>query len=373
MNICFFSGDITRSGGTERVSSIVANRLSKEKNIDICFLSLWEEKKETFFPLEKSIIRHQLFDKKISGTFHIFTYIRKIHSFVKKNKIDILVDIDGILDMYSIPALYFTKTKLVSWEQFNYYQNPYVNYRKYTRRWAARKADAIVVLTDEDKEYYRTNLKIRNILQRIYNPMIVEQKKNFYNEESRNILSAGRLTEQKGFDILIDVAKNVFERHPDWQWKIAGEGEDRVALEEKIKQYNLEKHVILCGNVDNIEDYYQNSAMFVLTSRYEGFGLVLTEAKSMGLPCVSFKCPAGPAEIIEHNVNGYLIDCFDVEEMSDRICDLICNKEKRIEFANNAMCNTKKFKIDHIVGQWGKLFNRLMEEKEYKHGEKRGC
>ena len=220
INICFFSGDITRSGGTERVSSIIANELVKDKKFNISFLSLWENKEETFFFLDKQINRNILYENEVNCAKHILGLICKIRRFVKNNKIDILIDIDGILDMYSIPALKGTKTKLISWEQFNFYQNPDCNYRKITRRWAAKGADAIVVLTKEDKGYYENNLNIKNIIRHIYNPIVLEKTEQEYDANSKTIISAGRLTYQKGFDILVDVAKLAFERHKEWKWFI---------------------------------------------------------------------------------------------------------------------------------------------------------
>lgn len=359
MKICFFSGDITRSGGTERVSSIIANNLMKNEKLDILFLSLFERRKETAFYLDDMISRFTLYDREISGAKRLLGLIHRIHRFVKQKDIDILIDIDGILDMYSIPALVGTRTKLISWEQFNYYQNPYVNYRKFTRKLAARKADAIIVLTKEDKGYYQSNLKIKNIIRHIYNPIVLREDEHYYNVNSKTIISAGRLTEQKGFDILIDVAKIVLERNPDWKWNIVGEGEDRKPLELKIKEYNLQNNLFLCGNVDNIEDYYRESAIYVLTSRYEGFGLVLTEAKAFHLPCVSFRCKAGPAEIIKDGVNGYLIDCFDTERMADKICDLIDSEDLRISFSSHALDDTEKFSIKKVVKQWESLFQEM--------------
>lgn len=361
INICFYSGDITRSGGTERVSSIIANQLVKNKKWNICFLSLWEKQEETFFPLDASIKRYTLYDGPVSGAKHLLGFIKRTRKFVKKLGIDILIDIDGILDMYSIPALKFSKTKLISWEQFNFYQNPDGNYRKITRKMAARNAAAIVVLTQEDKGYYEDNLKIRNIIRHIYNPIVLEKTEHRYNVESKIIISAGRLTYQKGFDILIDVAKIVFECHKDWKWLIVGEGEDRQLLEEKIRDNNLEDRVILCGNVNNIEDYYSKSSMYVLTSRFEGFGLVLTEAKSYHLPCVSFRCPAGPAEIVADNVNGYLIDCFDIEAMADKICKLIDDKQLRLDFSEKTLEDTEKFAVDVVAKQWEELFEELID------------
>lgn len=357
-NICFFSGDITRSGGTERVGSVVANELVKNEQFNICFLSLWEKQESSFYNIAKNIKRYKLFEKEVSGK-KILSYIKRIRRFVKDKRIDILIDIDGILDLYSIPALWGTKVKLISWEQFNYYQNPDGNYRKITRKWAAKRVDAIVVLTDEDKGYYEQELNIRGKLQRIYNPIEQGEQIKDYKAESKTIISAGRLTYQKGFDMLIDIAQKVFEKYSDWQWIICGDGEDRKALESKIEEFHLEENVILKGNVKNIDEYYKQSAMFVLTSRFEGFGLVLTEAKRMGLPCISFRCPAGPAEIIEDGANGYLVDCFDIETMAERISELIEDNEKRISFSNNALIETDKFDIINVAKQWEKLIEEL--------------
>lgn len=357
-NICFFSGDITRSGGTERVGSVVANELAKNEEFNICFLSLWEKQQKSFYDIAKKIKRYKLFEKEVSGK-KILSYIQSIRRFVKSREIDILIDIDGILDLYSIPALWGTKVKLISWEQFNYYQNPDGNYRKITRKWAARWADAIVVLTDEDKRYYEKELNIRGKLQRIYNPIEQGKQNKNYRTESKIIISAGRLTYQKGFDMLLDIARKVFQKYSDWKWIICGDGEDRKVLEDKITEYHLENYVILKGNVENIDEYYKQSAMFVLTSRFEGFGLVLTEAKRIGLPCISFRCPAGPAEIIVDGINGYLVDCFDIETMAERISELIEDNEKRISFSNNALIETDKFDIISVAKQWEKLIGEL--------------
>jgi len=355
INVCFFSGDITRSGGTERVSSMIANELVKDENFKISFLSLYEKNKETFFYLSPVIERHRLYDYVASGAKYLFGYISRTRKFLKKNKIDIIIDIDGILDMYSIPASVGLKTKVISWEQFNYYQNPFVNYRKLTRRLAARMADAIVVLTNKDVENYKNNLNIKNKIVCIYNGM---QRVNYdvnYDLNSKIIVTAGRIAFEKGFDMLADVANIVLHKHNDWKWYILGEGEQRQMLEEKIKQNNLEGRLILKGNVSNIESYYEKAAIYVLTSRFEGFGLVLTEAKSYKLPCVSFKCPEGPAEIIIDKVNGYLVEDFDIEKMAEKILCLIENDEIRKEFSDRAIEGTDKFDTEKILEEWKKL------------------
>lgn len=357
--ICFFSGDITRSGGTERVSTVIANQLVRNKKFDMCFLSLWESNDKLFYVLNDKIKRYALFEKVTSGK-KIFTYVYRLRKFIKSNNIDVLIDIDGILDLYSIPALRGVKCKLISWEQFSFYVNPYVGYRKITRKWAAKKADAIVVLTEEDRKNYEREVNVKGILRRIYNPIEIGNGEDIcYNMKSKIIISAGTLNYNKGFDMLIDVAKIVLKKHNDWRWVVCGEGEERKRLEEKIEKNNLTENLILKGNVSNIEEYYRKSAIFVLTSRTEGFGLVLTEAKKEGLPCVSFRCPAGPNEIIFDGVNGYLIDCFDVKAMAEKVNQLIENQDIRKRFSDNSMVGTEKFNIDKISEQWMELIEQI--------------
>lgn len=359
--ICFLSGDITRSGGMERVGLIIANKLANmPSKYEVHILSLRNASKNSFFSIDKKIKSKSMFgDEKVSYFRNYFKVVSHIRKYIKDNKIDILIDVDVILSLFSISATRFTRTKLISWEHFNYYANLGVRYRDWARKLASKFSDVIITLTDEDTGYYQQNLNPKALVHTIYNPIIIEASDKEYSVDSKIILSAGRLTHQKGFDYLIDVANIVFAKHPNWKWLILGEGIEREKLENKIAELNLSNHVILEGRVSNIDDYYDKAAMFVLTSRYEGFGLVLTEAKSHKLPCVSFKCKAGPSEIVLNKVNGFLVDCFDIEEMADRVCELIENKELRKEFSDRTLEDTEKFDIENIIDNWTNLLETL--------------
>lgn len=359
-NICFFSGDITNSGGTERVATIIASELAKEKSkYNISFVSLVEKRKESFFYLDSSMKRYKLYDKPVRGITHIVQICYKLAKVIKKNNIDVIIDIDGILDMYSLIVKMFTGVKVISWEHFNYYQHPTVGHRKYTRALAGRFANAIVTLTKEDTEYYKENLKIKCPITYIHNPVMNLEKQHAYDINSKTILSVGRLTYQKGFDMLVDVANIVLNKHSNWRWIILGDGEDRESLEAKIKEFNLEDRVILKGNVSNVDNYYSKTGIFVLTSRYEGLPMTLLETKPFKLPVVSFDIKTGPRECIKDGVNGYLVDEFDIEDMAKKIEMLINNKELRSDFSEAAMKDTEKFDIRSIMNQWNELIDRI--------------
>lgn len=358
-NICFYSGDITNSGGTERVAIIIMNELNKMEEFNVSVVSLVEKEKDPFFELDKSIPRYTIYNNVVRGITHIGGIINRTRKVVKEHDIDVLIDIDGILEMYTIPAKWMSGVKVISWEHYNFYQHPVVPYRKYTRKMAARWADAIVTLTEEDKGYYTSNLNVKCPIQCIYNPVMWKANAGEYDSDSKIILSAGRLTYQKGFDILVDVADLFLNKYPDWKWIVLGEGEDRQMLEEKTKEKGLDKQLLFPGNVNNIDEYYAKATMFVMTSRFEGLPMTLLETKPFKLPIVSFDCKTGPKELIQEGVNGYLIEENDIQGMSDGICRLIESEVNRINFSNNAQLDMEKFELDGIIQEWKELLSKI--------------
>ena len=363
VNLCFFSGDITRSGGTEKVSIIIANELCEFQEYNVLFLSLEEGRKETFYEINPNIRRYKLYNHLQRSITHIGGIIYRLVKFIRKNEINILVDIDGILDLYSLPTKLFTKVKVISWEHFNFFQNPFVPYRKISRRMSARWADAIITLTEEDKGYYEENLKIRCKIQCIYNPIILEHQIYEYNKNSKIILSVGRLTYQKGFDMLLEIAKKIFPENPQWKWIILGEGEDRKLLDNKIERYNLQGQVLLKGNVNNVEKYYENSAIFVMTSRFEGLPMALLEAKAHRLPIISFQCKTGPAELVKNGINGYLVEENNIQEMGKVLTEMINDEMKRTFFSKNALIDMEKFDLNMIIKHWNEIIDFVVSER----------
>lgn len=160
--------------------------------------------------------------------------------------------------------------------------------------------------------------------------------------------------------MLVDVAEQVLPRHPDWQWLILGEGEDRPMLEEKIARAGIGKQLILKGRVPDTDSYYRQSAFFVLTSRFEGLPMVLLEAKAYGLPIVSFDCPTGPSEIIEDALNGNLVRPDDISGMAESVNRLIEDRAIRERYALHAGDGDGRFAKETIIDQWKTLLNMVL-------------
>lgn len=357
--ICFLQGDMSRSGGTERVTSIIANELSKKDNFDIHIISIENKTNRSFFTLERGVKHSTILDTE--NRFKLEKYveiIKVLRKYVKENNIDILVDVDVICNIFSIPATIGTKTKLLSWEHFNICNNNGSKIRDISRKLSTIFSNYIITLTEKDKINYKKKLNIESNIEYIYNP-IVNKSESECNIESKQIISVGRLTSQKGFDMLCDIAKVVLSKNKEWKWIILGEGEDRNLIEAKIKEYNLENRLILKGNVSNIDEYYKNSSIFVMTSRYEGLPMTLLEAKSYSLPIVSFDCMTGPSEIISDNINGYLIDENNLDDMSKKINILIDDIDTRKIFKKNAKYDIDKFDLDKIINKWINVLSNL--------------
>ena len=180
--------------------------------------------------------------------------------------------------------------------------------------------------------------------------------------ENKQVIAVGRHSYQKGFDLLADAWTIVHDRHPDWLLKIYGEGE-KAPLLRQIKDNKLEGSCILENPVKNIDDKYTESSIFVLSSRFEGFGMVIAEAMACGVPPVSFACPCGPKDIIKDGTDGLLVRPGDIPGLADKICFLIENREIRKEMGKNARKNIERLKFENVAQRWERLFNELKKNR----------
>jgi glycosyltransferase involved in cell wall biosynthesis len=173
---------------------------------------------------------------------------------------------------------------------------------------------------------------------------------------SCHVLGAtGRLTWQKGFDLLIDAFSLIAPRHPDWVLNIWGEGEERPLLERRIERYRLTDRIRLCGNSRSPDEWVGQADAFVLSSRYEGFGNALGEAMAAGLPVVSFNCDYGPAEMIRTDEEGLLVPTGDVPALAMALSRLMEDAALRVRLGEAAKAAGERFRPDAIVRRWDEL------------------
>jgi glycosyltransferase involved in cell wall biosynthesis len=236
---------------------------------------------------------------------------------------------------------------------------------KVLRRAMARryhKLDALVALTDSDVREYDQLLEGRLRLARIPNT-VHEMGGPDPDLGSTTVLAAGRLTRQKGFDLLIPAWGRVAGDHPGWKLRIVGKGDQRAELKHLIEQHGVGDSVELAGPASNMGAEFGKASMFVLSSRFEGFPLILIEAMSKGLAVVSFDCPTGPSDILDDHRNGLLVPHKDVDALATAMGELMGDDELRRRCAVAAADAARAYSIEAIGPQWEELFQALRESR----------
>lgn len=295
--------------------------------------------------------KQKLYKKALSD--FLISYCPDIVISAMRREINFLTEInDG---SKKVGELHFCKK---TYRIFNYPHIPHFICSIVTKYWQnqlvkkIKKLDAFVVLTEEDKQDWG-DLKNISVIPNFIG-RIPEESSECNN---KNVIAVGRYTWQKGFDLLLTAWKQIESQIEDWQLCIYGPGE-RNEYENLSNNLGL-KRLKLYGTASDINDKFLSSSVFAFSSRYEGFGLVLIEAMSCGLPSVSFSCPCGPRDIITPNVDGFLIDNYDVRMLADKLLELMRNDQLRKKMGEKARENMSRFLEKKIMHTWVKLLKSL--------------
>ena len=292
-------------------------------------------------------------------------YKKKLSKYLQDIKADIVVsamrrEINFINDINDgskkIGEIHFNKSN------YRIFSKPYLPqwFNEYiTKQWRRKLIEVIkrlekfIVLSNEDKKEW-TELQNVEVIHNFINkfPDRLSECTN------KRVIAAGRYTWQKGFDNLIKSWEIINEKHPDWQLHIYGSGNNEEYQNLAI-DYGLKEKVFCHSTTKELYDKMLDSSIFILSSRYEGFGLVITEAMSCGLPVVSFACPCGPKDLITDGKNGYLVEPENVEALAERICHLIEHEELRKEMGKAARKRAEDFQEDKIMQKWVDLFENI--------------
>lgn len=234
------------------------------------------------------------------------------------------------------------------------------------RKHCYRRLDALAVLTRESAAWFQANTGA-HLVAVIPNPApwpLLGQEPLVSPESvcvpgRKVLLAVGRLVEQKGFDWLLCAFRTIVQRHSQWDLVILGDGPLRAELERQVKSEGLDGRVFMPGHVGNLAEWYERADLYVMSSRYEGFGNTLAEAMAHGLAAVSFDCDTGPRDIIRHEIDGLLVAPGEPASLAAAMDRLMADRDLRQQFATRAMDARDRFSVQRIARRWEELFAQV--------------
>jgi len=233
----------------------------------------------------------------------------------------------------------------------------------------AERIDAVVALTDADRESHAGNLAGRpTAVLAIPNALPWEVAAESARRRSLVIVAAGTLVPNKGHTRLVDAFAPLAERHRDWRLHIYGRGPEAGPLQEQIDRLGLHDRAALMGFSRAFQDVLDDASLFALASHYEGFGMVLVEAMSRGLPVVSFDCPTGPRHVISAGVDGLLVPDGDIAALTEALDGLVADPDRRARMSRAALASARAYEPRALRRRWLRLFDDLRGRRRVPEG-----
>lgn len=365
MRILYITNGIVGAGGLERVLSIKASYLADKLGYEVHILTLNQNDSPQFYEFSPKITLH---DIHVEGNplRYFLQYYKGIKKVVKTVAPDVIVVCDDGLKGFFLPLLLrkfcpMVYERHVSKEiemkhDFSSIKKLSIKIKWFLMERLARNFNQFIVLTKGNKKEWPS----------LKNMMVIANPLSFYPERSsqltnKKVIAVGKQGYQKGYDLLLPAWKLVTEKHPDWQLSIYGKKDSSQGLETQAKELNIQDHISFCDPEKGIEQKYLESSIYVMSSRFEGFGMVLIEAMACGVPCVSFDCNYGPADIIQDGKDGFLVTNGDTDAFADKVIKLIVDEDLRKIMGAKAKENVKRYLPEEIVPQWDVLFRSLVK------------
>ncbi|MCM5663416.1 glycosyltransferase family 4 protein [Galbibacter mesophilus] len=366
MRLVYITNQICGPGGLERVLSVKTAYLINTYGYEIHIITLNQKTKTTFYDFHPEIKYHNI-EAKGNSLQYAKSYISGLREYVKAIKPSFISVCDDGLKGFFVP-IFLKKPCPMIYERHvsknienksqskSFLKKLQLNAKFRMMNFGARFYDSFVVLTDGNKKEWPTK-----------NMVVIPNPLPFYPETasevtSKKIISVGKLAPQKGYDLLIEAWAKIAPMFPEWKVSIFGKGNEETKLKTLIKEYSLENSFSIYPPTQEIQEKYLGASLYVMSSRFEGFGMVLIEAMACGLPCVSFDCPFGPSDIISHNDDGLIAKNGNVDDLAEKMTFLIENSEQRKKMGTKAKENVRKYLPENIVRQWHELFNSLTKE-----------
>ncbi|ENG3828154.1 glycosyltransferase family 4 protein [Acinetobacter baumannii] len=337
MNILFIINSLKNKSGSERVAVELANKMSTITGYNITLLNRESTKNSIAYPVAENV-------NVVALNGNLFQFYKKLKENISSNKYDVVI-VHNMGKLSLLCAFVPNIKKLVVLEHVSFVSRP--QKIQILSKLLYRKIDQVVTLTQNDKEqfdiFHSNVLVIPN-----FSPFPISST---HQQNNKQIVTIGRLTDQKNYMHLLQAWEKIQPSIPEWQLNIYGEGEHHSMLEGYLTKKSLQ-NVTLMGTTSDVKQVYEQSSFFVMSSKYEGLPMVLIEAQSFGLPIVSYNCPYGPSDVIQENKNGLLVEDQNIDKLAEAILKLASSPDLLRRFSQESLLNAKKYQPEQILKMW---------------------
>lgn len=349
------------SGGAERVLTTLANNFTNIYEVHIITII----NSEIFYKINKSIKMHHCRENEVKKSNFLssiksnYILFRKVKNILKYEQIDLLI---GFMTTSNVIASFAANTVnipcIISERTNPYFDKPNFIWRNLVSL-SFPKADYIVVQSKMVKSYYEKFIPFNKIVI-LQNPISSELSclKNMSSERENVILNVGRLVSSKNQDLLIKAFSNL--NNQKWKLIFIGDGPLLSNYKALVNELNQKGKIIFVGKTNDVAKYYNTSKIFAFTSKYEGFPNALIEAMFFELACISTDCPSGPAELINHTENGYLIPVGNQNQLEIYLKKLMNDEALRDVIGKNAYESVSNFEEKLVADKWNELVKKLL-------------
>jgi len=351
--ICFVV-EALGAGGAERVISLLASRWA-QAGWDVAICSFDTPKDRIYHALHNKVRLIRLGELDRTSQRRGLAMIRRmliLRRALLRERPDVVLSFLTKINVLTLAATIGTRLKVVACERNNPARQDAHPFWNKANSLLLRRADAVVAQTKRSLDHIPDSVVGRAKV--IPNPIEMPpgMRADYDATEDLRIVAVGRLTRQKGFDLLIDAFSRVAPRHPGWMLDIWGEGQDRRMLENMIAHSPYCDRINLPGLSGIHGGWTEGASTFVLSSRFEGFPNALGEAMACGLPVIAFDCPYGPRELVRNGLDGILIESENVQALARALDRLMSAPHLRRALGENAAHSIKRFTPDRIALQW---------------------
>jgi glycosyltransferase involved in cell wall biosynthesis len=378
MHIAIFINQMTKVGGSERVAANLCQAWSEAGDrVTLVTLSPGQEgislppdiDRRSLSPRPKRGGLAGLVDSVMNG-FRLGRFLREI-------KPDAVIAISTVASLQLAFARCAPGTVKIGTEHgyMRHYRQP--AYVMFARRWLFPRLDAVVCPAAKSAQAIAEDCPGTKA-SAIANPLSLPLPASgpaiatdrFLKAGRRYFCTSARLEPLKRIDQLIEAFASLHHQLPDWDLVILGDGPLRVALESQVSALRLSARIHFVGWVGNSAEWYERTDMFVFSSHSEGFGMVLAEAMAYGMPCVTYDCDAGPADIVRDGVDGAVVPVGDVTALADRMRALALDDRRRVEFSQRAREVLMRFGNKAVLERWHELIRSAKSSPDRKanHG-----